>query len=116
MARILNAPGSMNTFLMLTRLAPGAAPSPAALEHLEKNVMERIRSDCPGIEWRSNFAVLGPWDYVDIFDAPDLETALKVSTIVRLFGYAHTEVWSLQEWGRFKDLIRHLHAVPTESG
>ena len=100
----------MNTFLMLTRLTPAAAPSPAALEHLEKNVMERIRVDCPGVEWRSNYAVLGPWDYVDIFEAPDIDTALKVSTIVRLYGYAHTEVWPLQDWSRFKDLIRHIHS------
>lgn len=99
----------MATFLMLTRLAPGAVVSPAALEHLEKKVMERIRADCPGVEWRSNFAVLGPWDYVDIFDAPDNDTALKVSTIVRMFGYAHTEVWTVQEWSRFKDLIRHIN-------
>jgi hypothetical protein len=58
--------------------------------------------------------VLGPWDYVDIFDAPDMETAVKVSTIVRLFGFAHTEIWSLQEWSRFRDLIRHLHVVATK--
>lgn len=101
----------MNTFLMLTRLAPGAAASPAALEHLEKKVMAKIRTDCPGVEWRSNFAVLGPWDYVDVFDAPDTDTAMKVSTIVRMFGYAHTEVWTVQEWPRFKDLIRHIHAT-----
>ena len=98
----------MNTYLMLTRLAPAAAPSPAALEHLEKNVMERIRAQCPGIKWRANYAVLGPWDYVDVFEAPDSDAAFKVSSIVRMFGYAHTEVWTVQDWKRFKDLLHHM--------
>jgi hypothetical protein len=34
---------------------------------------------------------------------------MKVSTIVRMFGYAHTEVWPVQDWRRFKDLVRHIH-------
>jgi uncharacterized protein with GYD domain len=106
----------MNTYLMLTRLSPGAAPSPASLEHLEKSVMQRIRADCPGVEWRASLAVLGPWDYVDIFDAPDSDTAFKVSTLVRMFGYAHTEVWTVQEWTRFKDMVRHLHVEATGRG
>jgi uncharacterized protein with GYD domain len=37
--------------------------------------------------------VLGAYDYVDIFEAADIEVAMKVSTIVRTFGHAHTEVW-----------------------
>lgn len=98
----------MSTFIMLTRLAAGVLRSPRSLEDLERQVMERIRSECPEIEWVSNYAILGPWDYLDIFRAPDIETATKVATLVRTFGHAHTEVWVATEWQRYKDMVRDL--------
>lgn len=98
----------MPMFIMLTRLSSAALRSPKSLEELEKEVMDRIRSECPEVKWLHNFAVLGPYDYVDIFQAPDTETAFKVATLIRTFGHAHTEIWTATEWMRFKDMIRHL--------
>ncbi|UFS69192.1 GYD domain-containing protein [Geomonas sp. RF6] len=95
-------------FIMLTRLAPEALRSPASLEQLEKKAAEQIRSKCPKVEWVHNFALLGPYDYLDIFNAPDLETAMEVSTIVRTFGQATTEVWTATEWSKYKELVRNL--------
>src|SRR5579883_2375943 len=51
---------------------------------------------------------LGPCDYLDIFRARDVETATKVSTLVRTFGHAHTEIWTATEWDRFKEIVRGL--------
>jgi len=48
----------MITFIMLTRLSPDAVQSPQALEQLERNAMERVRKDCPDVEWVSNYAIL----------------------------------------------------------
>jgi len=96
------------TFVMLTRLSPQALKSPRSLEELEGRVMERIRSECPKVEWVYNLAVLGPYDYVDVFRAPDTETAFKVATLIRTFGHAHTEIWTGLEWARFKDMVRAL--------
>lgn len=98
----------MPTFIMMTRLATGALKSPQSLESIEKQAMERIRSECPEVKWLSNYAILGPWDYMDTFTAPDIETASKVSTLIRTFGHAHTEVWSAIEWQRFKEMAREL--------
>ena len=99
---------AMPTFIMLTRLASGALRSPRSLEDLEKQAMARIRAQCPQVEWLSNYAILGPWDYLDVFRAPDIETATKVATLIRTFGHAHTEVWSAIEWQRFKEMAREL--------
>jgi len=98
----------MPTYVMLTRLSPGILQSPKTLEELEREAMERIRSECPQVEWVHNFALLGPYDYLDIFRAPDLDTAFKVATLVRTFGHAHTEVWAATEWKAFKNLVREL--------
>jgi uncharacterized protein with GYD domain len=101
----------MRTYVMLTRLSPEAVRSPKSLEDLERQAMEKVKSECPNVEWIHNFAILGPYDYLDIFRAPDEETAFKVATLIRTFGHCHTEVWTATEWGRFKDMIRHLKAA-----
>jgi uncharacterized protein with GYD domain len=98
----------MLTFIMLTRLAPEALSSPSNLEALEKKATEHIRKECPGVDWLHNYAVLGPCDYLDIFTAPDLETALRVATIIRTYGHATTEIWTATEWQKYKEIVRHL--------
>jgi len=95
----------MATFIMLTRLSHQAIQSPASFKDLSHKVMERIRKDCPEVEWKKSFVVLGPADYLDIFTAPDIESAMKVATVIRTFGHATTEVWAATEWDRFVDLV-----------
>lgn len=99
----------MSKFVMVTRVEPEALRSPHTLEELERKAMESIRSQCPKVKWIGSYAVLGRFDYVDIFEAPDLEDAVKVSTMIRSHGHAHSEVWPATEWARFKQLI---HAMP----
>lgn len=101
----------MQTFVMLTRLAPGAIQSPKALEQLETKVMQHIRETCRGVEWVGSYAVLGPCDYLDIFKAPDLDTASKVSALVRTYGHAQTEIWGVTEWSHFKEIVRSIEPV-----
>jgi uncharacterized protein with GYD domain len=50
--------------------------------------------------------VLGAYDYVDLFEAPDNEAATTVAVIVRSFGHASTETWPATPWERFKQLLR----------
>jgi uncharacterized protein with GYD domain len=102
---------AMQTFIMLTRLAHGALKAPMELETLEHQVRERIHNECPEVVWAGNWAVCGPYDYVDVFHARDVEAAMKVATIIRTFGHAQTELWPAVEWKRFKEMIHHLPVV-----
>lgn len=102
----------MNTFVILTRVSPDVARSPQTLQELEKRAMEHIHADCPDVKWLNSYALLGPYDYLDIFEAPDIETAAKVSTLIRTYGRAHSEVWAATEWSAFKKMLQTLpHAA-----
>jgi len=96
----------MATFVMLSRLSPEALKSPADLKKLEKTVSARVRAECPQVKWIANYAILGPTDYLDIFEAPDETVAAKVVMIIRSFGHATTETWTALPWERFERLIQ----------
>jgi uncharacterized protein with GYD domain len=102
----------MATFIMTTRLSHEALASPRSFEQLSAAVSERIRTECPDVEWWSSYVVLGPTDYLDIFTAPDIETAAKVATIIRSYGHATTEIWPAVEWDAFKSIVRDMTDAP----
>lgn len=98
----------MQTFILLTRLDPEVLRSPGSLEDFEKRAVEHIEQKCPDVKWLHSYALLGPYDYLDIFRAQDMESALKVSALIRTFGRAHSEIWGATEWGNFKNLLHSL--------
>ena len=93
---------------MLTRLSYEGLKSPGCLADLSHEAMDQVRRSCPGVVWKSSYVVLGPADNLDIFTAPDIESATKVATIIRTFGHATTEVWAATEWDKFTGLLRSL--------
>lgn len=91
----------MATYVMLTRLTPETLKTPGEMKRLERTVAEHVRRECPQVKWLANYAILGPCDYLDIFEAPDEMAAAKVATIVRSYGHAYTETWTAMPWERF---------------
>ena len=95
----------MQTYMMLTRLAPSSLDTPLKLEHLERKLMAQVRKRCPDVEWIQSYALLGPYDYVDLFQAPDFDAATRVATLVRTIGHARVDIWPLVSWSDYKKLL-----------
>lgn len=100
----------MTTFIMLTKLATGVSRTATNLEQLEQSAVDHVKQQCPSVRWLHSYAALGRPDYVDIFTAPDVETAMKVSALVRTFGDADTTIWPAVEWDQFKAITRSMQA------
>jgi uncharacterized protein with GYD domain len=98
----------MDTYMMMTRLSAEALTKPEAVEALNRQVEDRIKTECPEVKWIANYAVLGPCDYIDIFEAPSSEAATRVSLLVRSFGHATTETWIVTPWKRFLESVKSM--------
>lgn len=101
----------MQTFIMLTRLISEEVNPTFNVRKKAMDVSEKISSYCPEVKWVADYAILGPWDYVDIFQAPDMETAMRVSALVRHYGGCHTEIWPALTWSSFEDNMTKLIQV-----
>jgi uncharacterized protein with GYD domain len=93
---------------MLTKVSPESMAAPAKLKRLEEDVKAKVTQYCPQVKWIANYAVLGPYDYLDVFEAPDELTASRVATIVRSFGHATTETWTAIPWAKFRTMVDEL--------
>jgi uncharacterized protein with GYD domain len=100
----------MPAFDLLTRLSPEALHQPKSFETLEHHVADQVHAHGPEVRWLSGYALLGPWDYMDVIDVPDMEYATRVSVLVRSFGHASTEIWPALPWPDFKGVLRSLSA------
>lgn len=98
----------MALFVLLTRVVSEEIRPSFTLGRKEKLVAEKVREACPQVKWLADYAIMGPYDYLDIFEAPDTETAMKVSMIIRQVAGAHTEVWPATSWKQHARLMRDV--------
>jgi uncharacterized protein with GYD domain len=95
----------MPTFVLMTKLAPGAMHDAQRRRAMGKEWLTKVKECCPGVEWKAHYAILGPYDFMDIYDAPDVETAHKVSIVSRIEGALAAESWQALPYDDFLKLL-----------
>jgi len=83
----------MPIFILMTRLAPENLHDATARRAIGKEWLAKVRQTCPEVTFLAHYALLGPYDAMDIYEAPDLETAHRVSLISRAEGALSAESW-----------------------
>jgi len=113
----------MAAFIVLTRLSYQALNSWRSLADLSGEIMKRIRDAYAGVELTATYVVLDCGalaGYVDIFTAPDIETATKVAAVIRTYGHATAEIWPATEWDKanadIAALTLHFREVSHKEG
>lgn len=95
----------MPTFVLMTKLAAGSMHDPRGVRATGKEWLHKVRESCPDVKWVAHYALLGPYDFMDIYEARDAETAHKVSLISRAEGAVTAESWQALPYDRFLKLF-----------
>ena len=107
----------MKTYVMMTKIAP---PNAQVVElgsrmqewaRNEQYRLEKIKHSCPEVIFLAHYALLGQWDFMDIYNAPDEETAAMVSLVSRSFGAHEVESWCAIPSERLTKLAEELNSL-----
>jgi uncharacterized protein with GYD domain len=98
----------MPKFVLMTRLAPEAVRDVKIRKALGKEWLNKVKTACPGVKWMGHYALLGPYDFMDIYEAPDVETAHRVSLISRAEGAWSAESWQALPYDEFLEILEEV--------
>jgi uncharacterized protein with GYD domain len=98
----------MKTFILLTKLAPEQSVQIKKRARLGRAWLEQVKEKCPEVKFISHYALLGPHDFLDIYEAPDEETAAKVSMISLSNGAFASESIPAIPYKRFLELTEEI--------
>ena len=71
----------MQTYILLTKLSPDLSKQVKDRAKIGRAWLDQVKNKCPEVHFLSHYALLGDYDFIDIYEAPDEETAAKVSMI-----------------------------------
>jgi uncharacterized protein with GYD domain len=76
-------------------------------EHGEE-FLRLIKDKVPNVTWIAHYAILGPYDFIDIFEAENEHQAAKVSLLSRIMGADFAESWTAIKYPEFLKLVKDL--------
>lgn len=71
----------MKTFILMTKLSPEESKQLKDRAKIGREWLDQVKEKCPEVKFISHYALLGKYDFLDIYEAPDEEVASKVSMI-----------------------------------
>src|SRR5688572_11845156 len=91
----------MPTYVLMTKLGPSEGEGRRERGQAWKAKVEKL---CPGIKWLAHYALLGAYDFMDIYEARSEEDAFKVSMLSRAEGAVSAESWPAVRYEAFLDI------------
>lgn len=98
----------MKTFMLMTKLSPDMASKVKDRAELGRTWLDQVHEKCPEVKFLAHYALLGAYDFVDIYEAPDEEVAAKVSLISLANGAMHAESWIAIPYKRLVELAEQI--------
>lgn len=96
----------MSTFVLLTKMSREGMGDLSKLQTKEREWLQEVKNTCPEVRWIDHYAIFGPFDFLDIYEAPNEETAAKVSMISMSMGAAKAESWTALPYHRFLQVAK----------
>jgi len=98
----------MATFMLMTKLSPDVTRRMKDRAAIGRSWLDKVKEKCPEVKFVAHYGLLGPFDFVDIYEAPDAETAAKVSMISLAHGALQAESWMAIPYKRIVELAEDI--------
>lgn len=98
----------MQTFILMTKLSPDVCKQVKDRGKLGRAWLEQVKQKCPAVNFLAHYAILGDFDFLDIYEAPDEETAAKVSMISLSNGAFQAKSLIAIPYRRFVELTKEI--------
>lgn len=95
----------MATYVLMTKLSPEVVGDVKHREAIGRKWKKAIKDHCPEVRFICHYALLGPYDFLDIYEAPNEEVAAKVSMITQMQGAVRAESWTAIPYNRFLEVL-----------
>ena len=106
--------GIMKTFIMMTKITPQNDDIIEVTHQLKTRSshivewIDELKTSCPDIKILAHYALLGPYDFMLIYEAPDEITAAKVSLMSRVKGTYQIESWNAMPTKEISDMVEGI--------
>ncbi len=101
----------MPTYILMTKLDPESLRD---RKSSGREWLRKVQELCPDVRWISHYSVLGPYDFMDIYDAPDQETAWRISLLTRQLGALSAESWPALPYDRYLKVHEKVESVQND--
>jgi len=98
----------MGTYILMTKMTPEVSGDLKMRATIGKEWKKQVDESCPDVKWIAHYALLGQYDFLDIYEADSDETAAKVSMITRSNGTLTAESWPAISWKRYVEIIKDI--------
>ena len=98
----------MKTFILLTKLTNECLSNISERKTTSRNWLEHVKDKCPEVKFIAHYALLGQYDFLDIYEAPDDETAAKVSIISRANGAFEAQSLIAVPYKKYLELVTEI--------
>ncbi len=98
----------MATYILATKLSPELTKDVKRRAEIGRKWLDKVKKNCPEVKFLAHYALLGPYDFIDIYEAPDEQSAAKVSMISLSSGAVAAESWTAIPYKDFLELIENL--------
>jgi uncharacterized protein with GYD domain len=98
----------MQTYVLMTKLGPEAGKMMKKRAKAGQAWMKQVKKACPKVKFIGHWAVLGDFDFISVYEAPDSDTAAKVSMISLANGASQAQSWTAIEYKRFVKLAEEI--------
>ncbi len=94
--------------MMLSRFSPRSLGDIKSLATLDAHLDRRLQEEYPHVKRIASYALLGEYDFLNVFEAPDATTAAQVALLLQSLGMGTTQTLTAIPFHEFRELVEEI--------